>query len=112
MSSFSELAKHYDAIYYKAEVYETESRLVSRLIEKHNLSPNRNMLDVACGTGAHIKFFLGKYQVFGLDLSGDMLAVAREQYPNVDLYNLSMIDFDIDVRFGSIICLYGSIGFV
>ena len=112
MSLFSQLAKYYDAMYYRADVYETESESVSRLIQKYKQSPNRKLLDVACGTGAHIKFFLGQYQVFGLDLADDMLDLAREKYPNVAFYNLSMIDFDIDERFGSVICLYGSIGFV
>jgi SAM-dependent methyltransferase len=112
VSLFSQLARYYDAIYYRADVYEAESELVSRLIQKHRQSQNRKLLDVACGTGTHIKFFLGKYHVFGLDLADEMLDLARERYPDVHFYNLSMIDFDVDERFGAIICLYGSIGFV
>jgi SAM-dependent methyltransferase len=64
---------------------------------------------VACGTGTHIKFFLDKYHVFGLDLADEMLDLARERYPDVHFYNLSMIDFDVDERFGAIVCLFGSI---
>jgi SAM-dependent methyltransferase len=109
---FSQLARYYDAIYYRADVYEAESELASRLIQKYRQNENGKLLDVACGTGTHIKFFLGRYHVFGLDLADEMLDLAREQYPNVHFYNLSMIDFDVDERFGAIICLFGSIGFV
>jgi trans-aconitate methyltransferase len=109
---FSQLSRYYDAIYYKADVYEAEAETVSRLIRKHKRNQNRRLLDVACGTGTHIKFFLGRHQVSGLDLSEEMLDLAREQYPDVDFHNLSMVDFELDERFGSILCLYGSIAFV
>jgi ubiquinone/menaquinone biosynthesis C-methylase UbiE len=112
MKIFSDLARYYDAMYYKPEVYEAESELVSELIQKYKHTPNTKLLDVACGTGTHIRFFMDKYQVSGLDISDDMLALAREQYQTVDFHNLSMIDFDLAERFGAIICLYGSIGFV
>ena len=112
MDAFSRLAKYYDAIYYRADVYETESNVVSHLIEKHSRSPNRKLLDVACGTGTHIEFLLRNYHVFGLDLSEEMLQVERAKHPDVCFYNASMTDFNIQQRFGAIICLYGSIGFV
>jgi ubiquinone/menaquinone biosynthesis C-methylase UbiE len=112
MRIFTDLAKYYDAIYYKPEVYEAESELVSGLIQKYKKTPNKKLLDVACGTGTHIRFLMGKYQVSGLDQSDAMLALARKQYPTIDFHNLSMIDFDLDECFGAIICLYGSIGFV
>ena len=112
MDAFSGLAKYYDAIYYRADIYETEANVIARLIEKHRRSANGKLLDVACGTGTHIKFLLGDYCVFGLDLAEEMLQVARAKHPDVRFYSASMIDFDIPQRFGAIICLYGSIGFV
>lgn len=112
MSVFSELAKYYDAIYYKAAIYETESQKVSSLIEKYIRTRNRKLLDLARGTGTHIKFFLGEYQVSGLDLAPEMLDIAKERYPHVRFYSQNMIDFEIDDIFGAVICLYGSIGLV
>jgi len=100
MDAFSRLARYYDAIYYRADVYETESNVVGRLIEKYRRTANRKLLDVACGTGTHTKFFLGNYHVFGLDLSEEMLQVARAKHPGVCFYNASMTDFYIQHRFG------------
>ena len=112
MSMFSRLVGYYDAIYYKAETYQRESEVVSGLIRKYKQTQNNRLLDVACGTGTHIKHFLDEYQVSGLDLSTEMLELAGKQYPGIDFFNGSMIDFENTRRFGSIICLYGSIGFV
>ncbi|MBA7544358.1 hypothetical protein ES705_36713 [subsurface metagenome] len=41
-----------------------------------------------------------------------MLQVAQKNYPGIQFFNKNMIDFDINIEFGVIICLYGSIGFV
>jgi ubiquinone/menaquinone biosynthesis C-methylase UbiE len=112
MNIYSQLSKYYELIYYKPDLYETESEVVSSLIESHRQNENRNLLDVACGTGTHIKFFLGRYNVFGLDLSTEMLAIAKQRYPSIKFYQGSMENCHIDERFGSIMCLFGSIGFV
>lgn len=112
MNAFFDLAEYYDAIYYDADTYEAESRLVSSLIEKHIRTPTRRLLDIACGTGTHIKYFRGRYNVSGLDLSPQMLQIAKEQHPDVHFYNLNLVDFEIDQSFDVLLCLYGSIGFV
>ncbi len=60
-------------------------------------------LDAACGTGRHAAYLaqLG-HQVIGVDSSPEMLAVAREKLPDVeihlaDLYELPVADDAVDV---------------
>jgi ubiquinone/menaquinone biosynthesis C-methylase UbiE len=112
MDTFSQLAKYYDALYFKEDLYAAESKFVIQLIEKYKLNSNNKVLDIACGTGTHIKFFHPRFQVSGLDLSADMLAIAGKRYPEITFYQSDMTDFSIDERFGVVLCLYGSIGFV
>jgi SAM-dependent methyltransferase len=112
MNSFDQFAEYYDALYYKEEIYAAESRFIIGLIDKYKLNSNVKILDIACGTGTHLKFFMPRFAVSGLDLSAEMLAVARKRYPGAAFYQADMTDFCLDEQFGAVICLFGSIGFV
>jgi SAM-dependent methyltransferase len=70
------------------------------------------LLDVACGTGTHLRYF-GKLfaGTAGLELSGAMIAHARTRLPGVELFEADMRDFDLGRRFDAVSCLFGSIGY-
>lgn len=57
----------------------------AELLKKVTLRSGDNLLDVACGNG----YLLGEFSkraaiaAFGVDISENMVAVARERYPNV-----------------------------
>jgi ubiquinone/menaquinone biosynthesis C-methylase UbiE len=112
MDSFSTISSFYDLIYYKSDIYEREANLVKSFIQKYKQTQNDKLLDIACGTGTHIKFFMPVFKVFGLDNSKEMLHIAQNNYPNIKFFNENMINFKIDIKFGAIICLFGSIGLV
>lgn len=71
----------------------------------------RTLLDVACGTGAHLEHLAGRYAVEGLDLDAAMLAVARERLPDVPLHEADMAEFDLGRRFDAVVSLFSSIGY-
>ena len=52
------------------------------------------------------------YRVSGLDLSEDMLALARTKCPGLTFPCGNLIGFRLQTDFDAMICLYGSIGFV
>ncbi len=112
MNSFDKIAEYYDTLYYKSEIYEREAMYVQKILEQHQIAESKRILDVACGTGAHMRFFLLKYEIYGLDSSETMLNIAKSNYPKVQFYHADMVDFRLDKQFGVILCLYGSIGFV
>jgi ubiquinone/menaquinone biosynthesis C-methylase UbiE len=75
-----------------AEVYDTclNPSLVSGERALRALLPkrlkNKKILDVGCGTGRWAKYLIGKNaQVYGIDISKSMLAVARKKVPTADL---------------------------
>lgn len=63
---FSKSAAFYDAIY-SFKDYAAEAVEVQGLIEKRNPDAG-TLLDVACGTGLHLQYLAGAFDVEGIDL--------------------------------------------
>jgi ubiquinone/menaquinone biosynthesis C-methylase UbiE len=103
---------YYDELYVKPEQYQKEVQQVVIFSQHYLQSRGNTLLDVACGTGGHMTYLQDHFQVSGLDLSQEMLAVARKKFPETPFYHGNMIDFSLDTHFDIIICMYGSIGFV
>ena len=111
-SDFETISSYYDDLYVKDEEYAPEAAKVKELLSAHGIAPQSDLLILACGTGGHIPYFTDEYKVSGLDLSEDMLAVAKKKFPNLTFHRGNLIDFDVKANFDAMICLYGSIGFV
>jgi SAM-dependent methyltransferase len=107
---FSRSARLYDAVYASIRDYPREAAELDRLIQERRPGA-RTLLDVACGTGAHLEHLTG-YEVEGLDLDPEMLGVARERLPNVPLHEGDVADFDLGKRFDAVVCMFSSIGYV
>jgi len=103
---------YYDELYVKPEQYQKEVQQVVIFSQHYLQSGGNTLLDVACGTGGHMTYLQDHFQVSGLDLSQEMLAIARKKFPETPFYHENMIDFHLDTHFDIIICMYGSIGFV
>ncbi|QEU96253.1 class I SAM-dependent methyltransferase [Streptomyces kanamyceticus] len=78
------------------------------------LLPNADsLLDVACGTGAHLQHFRKEFaRVEGLELSEPMAAAARRRLPGVSVHGGDMRDFAIGASYSAITCMFGSIGYL
>src|SRR6266550_1564062 len=107
---FSRSARIYDAIYASIRDYPREAAELDRLIQDQRPDARR-LLDVACGTGAHLAHLTG-YEVEGLDLDPEMLAVARERLPGVPFHEGDMVSFELGKRFDAVVCMFSSIGYV
>jgi len=108
MPSYGKLDRFYDA----AMGDRTEmASYIRRLIRRHKPQA-KTLLELACGTGA-ILHVLGKsYDVVGLDLSLQMLSLARKKLPHVRFYRKDMVRFDLATKFDVIICVFDSINHV
>ena len=107
---FTKSAEFYDAIY-SFKDYGAEATEVRDLIQKRNPAV-RTLLDVACGTGLHLKEFDSSFDVEGIDLDPGLLAIARERVPDVPLHEGDMRTFDLGKTFDAVTCLFSSIGYV
>jgi len=111
-SDFDVISTYYDALYVKDKEYSLEAAKVKELLTKHGVHLQADLLILACGTGGHIPYLNDHYHVSGLDLSDDMLTLARKKFPDLRFHLGNLIDFELEMDFDAIICLYGSIGFV
>jgi ubiquinone/menaquinone biosynthesis C-methylase UbiE len=110
---FSKSAKFYNALYGSmGKDYEAETQKVHQIIQEHKRSYGDTLLEVACGTGMHASILRENYQVEGLDLDPEMLAVASQTYPDIPFHQADMVDFDLGKGFDAITCLFSSIGYV
>jgi SAM-dependent methyltransferase len=69
-----------------------------------------SLLDVGCGTGQHLSHLRDHFRVEGLDLSPEMLAIARRRCADITFHQGSFVDFCLPRRFDVVTCLFGSIG--
>jgi SAM-dependent methyltransferase len=108
---YRESAHLYDAIYSSVRDYPREATELDELIRARRPGA-RTLLDVACGTGAHLEHLAARYEVEGLDADPGMLAVARERLPAIQFHEADMADFDLGRRFDAVVCMFSSIGYV
>lgn len=87
-------------------------RLIKHLSHKYNFE-RRPVLDIACGTGnlAYELFKLG-YEVIGIDISEDMINVAKANNPQIQFHVADMTNFNIDINFDLITCTFDSINYI
>ncbi|KXH76984.1 MAG: hypothetical protein AM326_06000 [Candidatus Thorarchaeota archaeon SMTZ-45] len=108
---YSRLAKYYDQMYAHID-YEGAANRLHDIIQKYKQTTGNRLLDVACGTGTHIMYLKDRYQVMGLDISEEMLSVAREKCPGISFVQGNMVSMDLNQVFDVIICLFGSITYL
>ena len=110
---YGQSARIYDLLYVGSGIkdYPAESAELDRIIRETNPTA-RTLLDVACGTGAHLVELRRWYSVQGVDLSPAMLAVARGRLPGVPLAEADMRTLDLGQSFDAVTCLFSSIGYI
>lgn len=107
---FIKSAQFYDALYHFKD-YVAASNQLKELIDQHK-SDSKTLLDVGCGTGKHVEYLQENYQVEGLDLSSELLSIARQRCPNVPFHEANMVDFNLGQTFDVVTCLFSAIAYV
>ena len=109
---YSEAAGFYDLIHdARDRDANAEAEVVINEVRLRNPQA-RTLLDVACGTGANLRRFSESFEVVGLDASGEMLTIAREKYPQLDLVTADMRSFALGRRFDAIVSIFSGIGYL
>ena len=107
---YSRSARFYDALYGFKD-YAGESERLGGLVTER-VPGARTLLDVACGTGKHLEHLRRWYDVEGVDIDPELLAIARERLPGVPLHEGDMAALDLGRAFDAVTCLFSSIGYV
>ena len=105
--------KYYDRIYWWKD-YDQEVDFLVEAFRRCGIR-GRRVLEVACGTGSHTKLLVERgYEVTGVDISEDMLRIARSKVKgNARFIRGDMRDLDavVDGEYDAAVCLFSSISY-
>jgi SAM-dependent methyltransferase len=107
--AYSQSARLYDALCRHKDYAAASLRL--REILRDVAPQATSLLDVGCGTGLHLWHLREHFRVQGLDLSREMLEIARLRCQDIPLHQGTLIDFCLLDTFDVVTCLFGSIGY-
>ena len=95
---FAEISAYYDEMYVNENHYKEEVDRIVELVNRYNPT-TKTILDIACGTGAQAKYLAEHYAVTGVDLSPEMVEIAKTKVPSGEFLVADMCDFSLDVCF-------------
>ncbi len=109
----TEHAQLFDQVYTtRGKDYAAEAEILTRLIRDRKPDA-RSLLDVACGTGEHLRAFKGLFSdVAGLDFTPAMREQAAAKLPGTPIHAGDMSDFELGRTFDAVVCLMSSINFL
>jgi SAM-dependent methyltransferase len=102
---YSKFAKYYDFLMGEPK---EKVALIKSWIKKYN-PKTISVLEIACGTGAILKLLENEFEISGLDLSKEMLSIAKNKVKQGIFYNKNMTSFSLNKKFDVILCIYDSI---
>jgi ubiquinone/menaquinone biosynthesis C-methylase UbiE len=93
---YHSLSAVYEAMYQSFINYEEEFLVYSSILIG---CQSKSVIEIGCGTGNLANSFLKKgFSYTGLDVSEDMLNIAREKFPNVTFLQGDMRQFTLDFK--------------
>ena len=107
MSDYNIFAKYYDELMYDVN-YEETGDFILEFALKYGVAPPALTVDLGCGTGKMCRYFSKKgFDMIGIDLSFEMLSVAKENTADgrILYLNQDMTDFELYGTVAMITCL-------
>ncbi len=105
---YNNFAEFYDELMAYNADYSARAKYLYSLFKKHDRTPTL-LLDLACGTGEFsVRFAKSGVSVIGVDISADMLSIAREKSVGKDILYLCQNATELDLYGtvdGAICCL-------
>jgi len=88
-----------------------EAKLIERLIKNH--APGaKNLLELGCGSGSLIKVLQKSYSCVGIDLSSEMVKLAKKKVPRCQFLVGDITSIKIEEKFDVIICVFDTINHI
>jgi len=104
--NYTGFAKYYDQVLGSRK--ERVGPFIKEVISKYH--PEAGLvLEIACGTGNILGELKDEYDVEGLDLSHEMLEIAKKKLPEVKFHQDDMTKFFLSKKFDVVICVFDSV---
>lgn len=107
-ADYNIIAKYYDNVI--GAGFETNQYLKKR-INRYNKN-TRSVLELGCGTGNNLLTLGKSMELTGIDISGEMLNIAKRKLPRCSFYRQDIRDFSFNKKFDLIICLYDTLNHI
>jgi SAM-dependent methyltransferase len=105
--AYKKFAKYYDLIYSKKD-YALETKFLFNEIKRNKIT-GKSVLEVGCGTGGHAVYLKNKkFEITGIDLNKEMLAVARKKSKSIKFLQGDMRNFNLKKKFDIVLCLFST----
>ncbi len=113
MNTFADYARYYDLLY-RDKNYNAEAQFIHNLLQIYAPS-TQSILELGCGTGVHAALLAGHgYEVYGVDLSAQMLEQANQRLLSLPPEEASKLQFQegdirtirVDKKFDAVISLF------
>lgn len=114
MNSYSDFAYIYDELMHRDIDYGKWTDYIENLFDMYGINPTL-VCDLACGTGnMTINMAKRGYDMTGVDISKDMLNIAREKSASLPILylNQSMENLDLYGTMGAFLCMIDGINYV
>jgi SAM-dependent methyltransferase len=109
----AEFADVYELVYgLRGKDWAAEAERLVALIRDRSPAAE-SLLDVACGTGAHLETFAERFaHVEGLEIAAPMREAAERRLPHVAVHAGDMRDFDLGRTFDAVTCMFNAIAYL
>ncbi len=105
--------RYYDRIYASQQkAFRQEVDYLLQVIHSQGGAASQRLLDVACGTGEHLKYLKQHFPAEGLDIVPEFVQAAQEKHPELSFHVGDMRHFRLERKYGIITCLFSSIGYM
>ena len=113
-TDYQNIRRFYDDVYYKGALAETAvSSHLRRLASKIKIHKGQYLLDIACGTGVLAnELTRNGFSVAGLDVSEEMINVARSSFPNITFHVNDMRLMNLGIQVDLITCTFDSLNYL
>lgn len=112
IENFKLYSQYYNLLYYDKD-YPAEAAYIIELIQEY--FPNaQNIIELGCGTGKHASVFAEKgFSVLGIELSEDMLNIARQnENTRLRFQKANISNFKVDQKFEIALSLFHVISYL
>ena len=114
MKSYTEFAHIYDKLMHADVNYEQWADYIENIFDMYDINPSL-VCDLACGTGnITIPMSRRGYNMTGVDISEEMLNIAREKSDGLDILylNQSLTKLDLYGSMGAFLCMIDGFNYI
>ena len=107
-ADYNRIAKYYDDVI--GTGFETDE-FIKKKLGRYNKNV-RSVLELGCGTGNNLLAFGAEIELTGIDISSEMLKIAKIKIPRCSFYRKDIREFSYNKKFDLIICLYDTLNHI